>query len=97
MITDLKNWIKQDLSNKKFNVIIDKDLSDRFECRILTDQHQYNIAVFIEEDYSYLGCVMLNRFSVEEETYLRGRNLSDGNLSQSTWNQIANDIFDYEY
>jgi hypothetical protein len=72
----------------------------RYRIKLYTDNHVYNISS-IESNKkgnsrNYLGCVCSARKPLAGESWTRGCDLSDGDLSIETWNKIKNDIISYE-
>lgn len=67
-----------------------KKLSDeRVRVYLYTKEHYYAIDVTTG---GYLGCVYSNRKSLPGETWLRGRDLSDGSHTHKNWVRIMSDI-----
>ena len=69
----------------KFKPISD----DRLRVYLYTKEHYYAIDVTTG---GYLGCVYSNRKSLAGETWLRGRDLSDGSHNHKNWVRIMSDI-----
>ncbi|RKZ47390.1 MAG: hypothetical protein DRQ58_06790 [Gammaproteobacteria bacterium] len=96
------NNLKEQVSNiGKFahseNVYFEEDSDKKLRFKIYTDNNSYSVVATIDNNgHSYLGCVASNRKPRAGETWTRGNDLADGNLSQSTWNNILSDIVSYE-
>lgn len=67
-----------------------KKLSEkRLRVYLYTREHYYAIDVTTG---GYLGCVYSNRKPLPGETWLRGRDLSDGSFTHKNWIRIMSDI-----
>ena len=94
-IDDLMSWVNEG----KFKV--DLEILDRrtdSTCfRIYTEINCYSImAKCIPGEKSYLGCIASSRKPRAGETWTRGNDLADGDLSKETWYNILADIVSYE-
>jgi len=65
----------------------------RVRAYLYTDGHCYAIDA---TDTGYLGCVVSSRKPRPGEDWTRGNDLTDGKLSQKTWDAILRDIIAYE-
>ena len=111
-IDELKQWVKDELIDIRFNkfedvvkVIKDEGESNpdrsayefRFQFNIYTEIHLYRIsAIDRSEDEGYLGCTSSVRKSRAGEDWTRGNDLADGKFTRETWDRIKNDIIAYE-
>ena len=76
----------------------DGDYEIRVEYKLYTNEHVYAISAVETPDISrtYLGCIMGRRKSNPGERHTRGRDLSDGKLTDETWMSIMGDIISIE-
>ena len=111
-IEQLKQWVKEELIDIRFNkfedvvkVITDEGESNedgsaygfRFKFNIYTEVHCYRIsALDRSEDKGYLGCTVSTRKPRAGEDWTRGNDLADGPFTKETWQKIKNDIVAYE-
>lgn len=72
----------------------------KYKIHLYTENHVYNIMACESTTkgkyHSYLGCTVSSRKPRAGETWTRGNDLTDGNLTLDTWNKIKNDIISYE-
>lgn len=108
----LKQWVKNELIDKRFNefedvvqVIKDEGESNpdrsayeyKFAFNIYTEEHRYRIsAMDRSEDEGYLGCTSSTRKPLAGEDHTRGNDLADGKFTRETWERIKGDIIAYE-
>jgi hypothetical protein len=105
-ISDVMDWIKRDFKrlNPKDSIEIMKNGIEATEnrkhlsFRIYTDTNIYNIVAKEKSDYrlSYLGCTSTCRKPRAGEDWNRGNDLADGELNETTWQNILADIVSYE-
>lgn len=103
-IKDLMSWIERDItrfsnSNNYIEIVPPSEHFD-LKIRIYTDIHQYSIVareqLTSDSPRSYLGCMATCRKPRAGETWTRGNDLTDGELSFETWHSILGDIISYE-
>jgi len=74
--------------------------SDQVHFYIYTNDHMYSITANNIKGgiggHSYLGCIASSRKPRAGETWTRGNDLADGDLTLETWNRILGDIVSYE-
>ena len=103
-LKSLRSWIERDLN--RFGGV-DKNVYpssggvgngenwEQFE--LFTKTNKYTIrAVCRDNGQNYLGCVASSRMPRAGETWCRGNDLYDGDLSEQTWQRIIFDIVCYE-
>lgn len=111
-ISQLKQWVKDELVDIRFNtykdivkVIVDEGESNegktayefKFKFNIYTETNCYRIsAIEHNEDSGYLGCTASARKARAGEGWIRGNDLADGKLTRGTWERIKSDIVAYE-
>ena len=101
-ISDLRQWIKNDVS--RFSPIdthiqdlsTSEDGGQIWRFAIYTQNHKYSIVAKERGDGGYLGCISTNRMPNVGEDWLRGSDLADGKLEENTWHKILADIVSYE-
>lgn len=104
-INEFKEIIKQELTINNDQVIEvvedsgmghDGNIVYNYEIRLYTNDHVYCISANVTNQKTYLGCIASERKPRAGENWTRGNDLSDGDLSIETWNNIKNDIIKYE-
>lgn len=111
-IKELTEWINRDITrfgNTEQYALVDQEGPDehgaqRFCVRIFTDTNQYTISAREpyehpegkEGDNGYLGCQGSTRKPRAGEEWTRGNDLSDGPLTEETWQAILGDIVSFE-
>lgn len=109
---DIRDLIKTELCSRFANyddcveVVFDggegqeNGYMNSYRIHLYTENHVYNISaidrVVNNLKYDYLGCTVSSRKPRAGETWCRGNDLTDGNLTLETWNKIKNDIISYE-
>lgn len=101
-IQDLKQWISDLVypgEFKEFVHVTGESGSPKeklFKCSIYTDEHMYQIVAIERDKNSYLGCQASARKERPGESWRRGNDLADGELSSETWMSVLRDIVKYE-
>jgi hypothetical protein len=99
-ISDLKSWI----SNLRYakwerDVFVANETDDEIKLWLYSDTNLYAIDASNpseERPLGYLGCVVSSRKPRAGETWTRGNDLSDGQLTIETWHRILGDIVSFE-
>lgn len=91
-------WLRRDLRRYSGEEHLDIfELTDtRVRFRLYTDVNQYTINATVDGDRTYLGATGSSRKPRAGETHTRGNDLSDGPLTEATWESIKNDIISFE-
>lgn len=107
----LKQWVKDELIDKRFNIFEDVveviadesegygccDYEHKFRFNIYTETHRYRINAYDRsKDEGYLGCTSSTRKPLAGEDHTRGNDLADGPFNRETWEKIKSDIVAYE-
>lgn len=107
-IDDFDKWLKDLVYPREFEDFVEivEDVGqgdqDGYEIKkivnLYTDHHKYYFVAIEREDESkgYLGCQVSARKPRAGETWTRGNDLPDGELSEKTLEQIKNAIVAYE-
>lgn len=100
-VKDFLEWVDQfeggSLANK-VQIVSDEPEEGsgarRVRLNLFTQNHRYAICAINKRarPRSYLGCICYNRAPHAGEEHIRCRDLSDGDLSKSTWQAIKDDI-----
>lgn len=109
---DIRDLVKTELCSRFANydecveVVFDggegqeNGYENSYKIHLYTENHVYNILAIDREvngmKSNYLGCTVSTRKPRAGETWNRGNDLTDGNLTLDTWNKIKNDIISYE-
>ena len=73
--------------------------NNRLHLYLYTDKNKYSISIrfpTLDDNTSYIGCIMDSRKPRAGETWTRGRDLHDGKLTFETWVKIMADILAME-
>lgn len=101
-ISEFEERVKSDFSHFKLfdkKVEIVEHTLYKFKFRIYTFTNVYSVVVVIHRDpncNNYLGCTASSRKPRAGEDWTRGNDLSDGPFTEEIWNNIKNDIINYE-
>jgi len=111
-IEDFRGCLQEICGTKGFKEVIEVvtdegkaepgQYENRFRVKIYTDNNCYSIKAVEREkgtrlrQSSYLGCVASSRKPRAGETWTRGNDLPDGELTRATWEEIKNRIIAYE-
>lgn len=98
----LKEWIWRGKFASTANFSLDiEEGRQAVTLRFKTTLHTYSIVgrphgAPVGGRLGYLGCVVSNRHPRPGETWTRGSDLADGDLSEGTWDRIVQDILSVE-
>ena len=106
-IEDFNQWVEHDFgrrssADKKIHDITEEWLAENPQVhpyrriKIYTFTNYYTISAIEKPDGGYLGCVASSRKSRAGESWLRGNDLPDGELTRETWDAILGGIICYE-
>lgn len=104
-ISELEQWIRELIFPGKVEDFIQNtkghnspDGEHFYEICFFTENNQYRIAAIDRKGAGrdYLGCGVLSRKRRAGESWDRGNDLPDGDLTKETWNTIVRAIVCYE-
>jgi len=104
-IEEVKKWVRELIFPGKIEDFIEerkeynsKEGEHYYEFNFYTENHLYRIVAIDRkgENNDYLGCGVLARKRRAGETWDRGNDLPDGDLTKESWNTIVRAIVCYE-
>lgn len=102
-IEDLRSWMDRDLGRfaGRATHVLETEIRDQDRCRFRL-YTRTNVYTIVAREHGggtktgYLGCQASSRMPRAGEDCARGRDLSDGDLSEETWRRILGEIVSFE-